>query len=238
MKIIAAPSPNFNDRPEGTAIDTLVLHYTGMQSAHEALVRMQNPDAQPGPVSAHYMIDEDGTIFALVEDEKRAWHAGVSFWRGRTGLNDGAIGIEIVNPGHEFGYRPFPDIQMEALAELARAILARHPAITPDRVLAHSDIAPTRKSDPGEKFDWRRLADQGIGLWPSPGAEDEEKARLWLAQNGQADLQQALTDWGYDPAAPASARACAFNRHFAGSAAQTLSLEAASMLANLTRSFL
>jgi N-acetylmuramoyl-L-alanine amidase len=156
------PSPNRGPRPPGTAIDTLVLHYTGMRSAAEALDRLCDPAAK---VSAHYAIGEDGTVWRLVPEALRAWHAGVSFWRGESNLNDRSIGIELVNPGHEFGYRPFPEPQMAALIALCRGILARHP-IPPGRVVGHSDIAPTRKQDPGELFDWKRLAAAGIGAWP------------------------------------------------------------------------
>ena len=142
-------------RPAGRRpVDMLVLHYTGMASAEAALDRLRDPAAK---VSAHYLIDEDGTVVAMVPELLRAWHAGVSWWQGRAGLNDVSIGIELVNPGHEWGYRPFPDAQMAALVELAQGIVARWP-IPAGRVVGHSDIAPTRKEDPGELFDWRRLA--------------------------------------------------------------------------------
>ena len=184
--IRARPSPNFGRRPAGTAIDTLVLHYTGMNTAAEALDRLCDPAAQ---VSAHYLIEEDGTVWRLVEEDMRAWHAGVSWWQGAANLNDRSIGIEIVNPGHEFGYRPFPAAQMAAVAALCRDILARRP-IPPARVLGHSDIAPMRKLDPGELFDWRGLAAQGIGLWPAmpgpaaapgPGADEDAAAATAIA---------------------------------------------------------
>jgi N-acetylmuramoyl-L-alanine amidase len=162
----AQPSPNHDARPPGCAIDTLILHYTGMPSAQAALVRLCDPAAR---VSAHYLIDEDGSVVALVPEPARAWHAGVSSWQGRTGLNDGSIGIELVNPGHEWGYRPFAEPQYHACIELCRGLLERWP-IPPERVLGHSDIAPERKQDPGELFDWRRLAAAGVGLWPEPGA--------------------------------------------------------------------
>lgn len=164
MNIIPRFSLNFNARPALEPISVLVLHYTGMRSADEALRRLCDPAAQ---VSAHYMVDEDGTAYQLVEEEMRAWHAGVSHWRGRDNINDVSIGIEIVNPGHEFGYRPFPPAQMEAIAALSRDILARHP-IPARNVVAHSDIAPTRKEDPGELFDWAWMAAQGVGMWPEP----------------------------------------------------------------------
>jgi N-acetylmuramoyl-L-alanine amidase len=142
----------------------LVLHYTGMKSADEALARMCEAAAK---VSAHYCIDEDGAITRLVPEDMRAWHAGISYWRGETDINARSIGIELVNPGHEFGYQPFPEVQITALTLLASAILRRHP-IPPRNVVGHSDIAPSRKRDPGELFDWQRLARVGIGLWPEP----------------------------------------------------------------------
>jgi N-acetylmuramoyl-L-alanine amidase len=155
-----------------------VLHYTGMRTAACALARLRDPEAQ---VSAHWLVDEDGALVALVPEGRRAWHAGISGWRGRHGLNGSSIGVEIVNPGHEWGYRPFPDAQVAALIRLCRGILRRWP-IPPDRVLAHSDIAPHRKEDPGELFPWRRLALAGIGIWPdgpgslTPGAPDPAQA--------------------------------------------------------------
>jgi N-acetylmuramoyl-L-alanine amidase len=159
-------SPNVDDRPPGCAVDTLILHYTGMPSAAAALDRLCDPGAK---VSAHYVIDEDGSIVQLVPEERRAWHAGVSNWQGRARLNDCSIGIELVNPGHEWGYRPFTEAQYDACIALCRAILTRWPIPT-NRVLAHSDVAPARKQDPGELFDWPRLAAAGIGLWPPQGA--------------------------------------------------------------------
>jgi N-acetylmuramoyl-L-alanine amidase len=164
-------SPNHDNRGDVIAgtprIDMLVLHYTGMQSAESALDRLCDPEAQ---VSAHYLIEEDGAIWRLVPEERRAWHAGVSYWLGENGLNAVSIGIEIVNPGHEWGYRPFPEPQMHAVEALCRDIIGRR-RIPAHRVVGHSDIAPTRKTDPGELFDWRRLARAGIGLWPEPAAE-------------------------------------------------------------------
>jgi len=165
MNIIQRPSPNFDTR-EGHSIDMLVLHYTGMQTAQGALDKLCNGNAER-KVSAHYMVDEDGTIYALVPEGMRAWHAGVSYWRGNNNINQRSIGIEIVNPGHEYGYRPFPSIQMDAVAELSKGIIRRH-AITARNVIGHSDIAPERKDDPGELFDWKFLAIEGIGLYPQP----------------------------------------------------------------------
>jgi N-acetylmuramoyl-L-alanine amidase len=166
LDIRERPSPNHDARADVVAgtprIDMLVLHYTGMQSGAAALDRLCDPEAR---VSSHYVVEEDGTIWRLVPEERRAWHAGVSYWLGETGLNTASIGIEIVNPGHEWGYCPFPEAQMAAVEALCRDIVARH-RIRPHRVVGHSDIAPTRKTDPGELFDWPRLARAGIGLWP------------------------------------------------------------------------
>lgn len=173
------PSPNRNARPAGARPELLVLHYTGMRSAREALERLCDPAAE---VSAHYLVDEDGSVAALVPEEERAWHAGRSWWRGRSGVNDVSVGIELVNPGHEWGYRPFPAPQMAALVGLARGIMARWemPAWA---VVGHSDVAPDRKEDPGELFDWRGLATEGIGIWPGGAGErepDEAEARRLL----------------------------------------------------------
>jgi N-acetylmuramoyl-L-alanine amidase len=152
------PSPNFNER--ALPISMVVLHYTGMRSADEALVRLCDGQAQ---VSAHYMIDEDGTVTALVPEEMRAWHAGRSYWRGITDVNSASIGIELVNPGHEFGYRPFPRAQMEALLPLLAEIVKRHD-IPRANVVGHSDVAPARKEDPGELFDWDLLSHHRLAL--------------------------------------------------------------------------
>jgi N-acetylmuramoyl-L-alanine amidase len=146
--IIECPSPNFDARPPGQAVDLLLLHYTGMASATAALARMCDESAK---VSAHYCIDEDGTRYRLVPEDECAWHAGLASWAGAQDINARAIGVELVNPGHEFGYRPFPEAQMASLIELARDILARHP-IPAGRVLGHSDVAPLRKGDPGERI--------------------------------------------------------------------------------------
>jgi N-acetylmuramoyl-L-alanine amidase len=171
-------------------VDLLVLHYTGMRTGAEALARLCDPAAT---VSAHYLVEEDGAVFRLVPEERRARHAGVSHWRGREGLNATSIGVEIVNPGHEWGYRPFPALQMGAVAELCLGILARHP-ILPRNVVAHSDIAPDRKQDPGELFDWEGLARLGIGLWPEPahGPIAEDTATLLGRIGYRTDLPEPL----------------------------------------------
>jgi N-acetylmuramoyl-L-alanine amidase len=174
------PSPNCDDRPGGAAsVDMLILHYTGMQSAREAIDRLRDPAAK---VSSHYVVDEDGMVFRLVPEHLRAYHAGLSYWRGRRALNDVSVGIEIVNPGHEWGYRPFPAAQMAAVETLCLEILSRH-AIPAAHVVGHSDVAPTRKQDPGELFPWQALAAAGIGLWPdadepTPPALDAARASL------------------------------------------------------------
>lgn len=170
-------SPNHDARPPGAEIDTLVLHYTGMPTAEGALARLCDPEAR---VSAHYVVEEDGTTWQLVADERRAWHAGASFWRGKTDINACSIGIEIVNPGHEWGYRPFPAAQMRALLTLCRAILARHP-IAQRNVVAHSDIAPERKQDPGELFAFSFLARHGVGIFPEAVANSGTGDALFSA---------------------------------------------------------
>ncbi|GAB3124976.1 N-acetylmuramoyl-L-alanine amidase [Novispirillum itersonii] len=179
--VTVMPSPNHGPRAAGAAVDLLVLHYTGMPDGSAALRRMCQAEAQ---VSAHYMVEEDGRIFQLVPEARRAWHAGVARWRGRADVNSHSIGIEIVNPGHEFGYRPFPAVQMQAVAALCRDILDRHPAILPGGVVAHADVAPARKEDPGELFDWPFLADQGVGLFPAPVAGAGGDAAALLRQIG------------------------------------------------------
>ncbi len=161
--MIQLPSPNHDARPPGQAVDILVLHYTAMADAAGALAILRNPDAK---VSAHYLIDEDGTIYQMVPEARRAWHAGVSHWAGASDINARSIGIELANPGPGPNARPFAEPLMQALEKLAHDILGRHP-IPPARVLGHSDVAPARKQDPGETFDWRRLAAAGIGLWPT-----------------------------------------------------------------------
>lgn len=200
MDIIERASPNANDRPTGTAVDMVILHYTGMKTGKAALDRLCDPDAK---VSAHYLIDEDGTTYRMVPEDRRAWHAGFSHWAGAVDINDRSIGIEIVNPGHEFGYRAFPEAQMAVVEELVAQIIERH-GISPARVVGHSDIAPTRKQDPGELFDWKRLADRDLSLWPAaPGnAIDPSKAR------------QYLSEIGYDPEAPLKDVVVAFQRRF------------------------
>jgi N-acetylmuramoyl-L-alanine amidase len=192
MNIIEAPSPNFDARTAPP--DILVLHYTGMRTGPEALDRLRDPEAK---VSSHYMVEEDGRIFRLVPEERRAWHAGVSYWKGERNINGVSIGVEIVNPGHEFGYRPFPDAQIAAVIALVGDIRSRW-MIPDDRIVGHADVAPARKEDPGELFPWKRLAEAGHGLWvdvpPAPGAAmrlGEESAAVFA-------LQAGFTRLGYD----------------------------------------
>ena len=158
-------SPNFGVRnpvPGRDGISMLVLHYTGMESCEAALTRLCQPGSE---VSAHLVVDEDGTVYRLVADDCRAWHAGVAFWRGITDINSVSIGIELVNPGHDYGYQAFPEAQIDALIGVARPLIERY-RIPQWGIVGHSDIAPGRKTDPGELFPWQRLADAGIGPWP------------------------------------------------------------------------
>ena len=168
LPIIEHLSPNFTERRGVAAPDMVVLHYTGMESAEAALARL----CDPGPeVSAHYLIAEDGRIWRLVAEEMRAWHAGVSSWDGERDVNSHSIGIELANPGHELGYPPFPEPQMATMEGLLARCLDRW-AILPERVVGHEHVAPGRKIDPGEKFDWPRLVRRGLAAWPiiDPGA--------------------------------------------------------------------
>lgn len=200
MQIIPSPSPNFNDRADGKEATILVMHYTDLASGKAALDWMCDPDKK---VSSHYMVDTDGSIYQLVDETKRAWHAGVSYWQGEMDLNSCSIGIEIQNTGHSLGYVPFPGIQMDAVRELSRDIIARN-HILPRDVLAHSDIAPMRKIDPGHLFPWHALAQDGVGFWPmesAPAAEMDEVLPI-------------LGDFGYDTTIPFEKLIKAFQRHF------------------------
>jgi N-acetylmuramoyl-L-alanine amidase len=183
--IIDTPSPNFDDRDAPVSI--LVLHYTGMRDAASAIQRLTDPEAK---VSAHYLVAEDGQILRMVDESKRAWHAGRSYWRGLTGLNSHSIGIEIVNPGHEFGYRPFADAQIDALIPLVADIVKRY-RITRGNVVGHSDIAPARKEDPGELFPWSKLAKLRLAL-PRP------TKNLMDPHWTDAGFLLALERFGYD----------------------------------------
>jgi N-acetylmuramoyl-L-alanine amidase len=205
LQIRDRASPNHARRDTTPRIDTLVLHYTGMPTAEAAMDRLCDPKAK---VSAHYLIEENGTIWRLVPEIRRAFHAGLSCWEGEHGLNAVSLGIEIANPGHEWGYRPFPETQMASVEILCRDLILRH-AIPAHRIVGHSDIAPERKIDPGELFDWPRLARAGVGIWPPANAP---------RPRGGTDRAQALADLagiGYcatqESQAPAIA---AFQRRF------------------------
>ena len=209
--VLERPSPNHQHRTEPARIDMLVLHYTGMKTAEEAIDRLCDPAAR---VSAHYVVDEDGTIWRLVPEPWRAFHAGRSCWAGESNLNDVSIGIEIVNPGHEWGYRPFPEEQMIAVERLCGALRSRLP-IPGHRVVGHSDIAPDRKADPGELFDWARLARAGVGIWPEPAAELGHRRGRGIGLVERAGALADLAAIGYCVTAGAeTAVVAAFQRRF------------------------
>jgi len=198
--MIETPSPNFDERTLPVSI--LVLHYTGMRDGAEAIEWLANPESK---VSAHYVVSEDGQIVRMVDESKRAWHAGRSWWRGVTDINSASIGIEIVNPGHEFGYRPFPEEQIDALVPLVSDIVGRY-GITRGNIVGHSDIAPARKRDPGELFPWARLARLRLAL-PRPTKN--------LMDPGWTDggFLLALERFGYD-VADRMAAIMAFQRRY------------------------
>jgi N-acetylmuramoyl-L-alanine amidase len=212
------PSVNCGQRLDDRLPDMILLHYTGMRDALEALQRLCSPDSK---VSSHYVVFEDGRITQCVPESERAWHAGVSYWAGETDINSCSIGIEIANPGHDFGYPDFPSRQIAAVIALCRGIIARR-GIRPERVLAHSDVAPSRKQDPGEKFPWRLLSDSGVGLWSPPAAIDRAEAALTIGDSSEAvqDLQSNLAAYGYGLAISGTYDAetrdvvTAFQRHF------------------------
>ena len=194
------PSPNFDAR--ALPVSMLVLHYTGMEDAASAIERLRDPDSK---VSAHYVVDEDGSVLRLVPEHHRAWHAGRSYWRGITDVNSASIGIEIVNPGHEFGYRPFPEAQMDAVVRLVADIKSRH-GIERANVVGHSDVAPARKQDPGELFDWARLAKHRLAMArPTRGLVDP----MW----SDGAFLLALERFGYD-VRDSGAAVTAFQRRF------------------------
>ncbi|MCI5048786.1 MAG: N-acetylmuramoyl-L-alanine amidase [Rickettsiales bacterium] len=194
MDIIQHPSENFDGRGDAP-IDHLVLHYTGMKTGAEALERLCDPAAE---VSSHYLVEEDGRIFQLVDEAERAWHAGIAFWDGKRAINAHSIGIEIVNPGHEFGYHAFPEEQMVSVIALCKDILSRHD-IAPRAVVGHSDVAFRRKQDPGELFDWKRLAEEGIGLWHGEPKAKLDFHELQLGSAGEVvrQLQEEMVFFGY-----------------------------------------
>lgn len=223
LKIVERPSPNHDARPPEVKVDVLVLHYTGMKTAEAALQRLCDPAAG---VSSHYTVDEDGTIYRHVPEDRRARHAGTSWWAGARDINSRSIGIEIVNPGHEWGYRAFPIEQIDAVIALSKDIVSRH-AIPAHNVVGHSDVAPERKEDPGELFPWHHLASAGIGLWPK-----ESKAVLPIS------FEKALRRYGYgirpDTEASLEQAIIAFQRHFRPSRLDgVLDAECESILAGL-----
>ncbi|MFO1033905.1 MAG: N-acetylmuramoyl-L-alanine amidase [Hyphomicrobiales bacterium] len=187
-------SPNVEPRASGAGVRYLILHYTGMSSAALAVDWLCRSESR---VSCHYLVDDAGKIFQMVNEELRAWHAGVSRWHGDTDLNSLSVGIEIQNTGHSMGYPDFGGGQMEAVAALSQDIVTRH-GILPRNVLAHSDIAPGRKIDPGEKFDWHFLFEKGVGHWVPP---EPVGAGVFLQQGDAGDgvtaLQGMLKMYGY-----------------------------------------
>jgi len=213
-------SPNHGERAPGKPVDMIILHYTGMDSGERALRWLCDPESG---VSSHYFVFEDGRICQLVDESRRAWHAGTSLWEGESDINSRSIGIEIANPGYEFGYQPFPDTQIAATIALCLDILARRP-VAPHHVLAHSDVAPLRKNDPGELFPWRRLSEAGVGLWvpPEPITISAPATTLRRGEHGEevAALRVGLARYGYglgpgdeyDVLTEAVVRA--FQRHF------------------------
>lgn len=211
------PSPNYGERKGVSSPDMIVLHYTGMSDAASAIVRLCTAGSE---VSAHYVVLEDGNIVQCVRESERAWHAGTSCWAGETHINSRSIGVEIVNRGHDLGYTDFPLRQIAAVIALCKGIMLRRD-IPKHRVLGHSDVAPSRKKDPGEKFPWRLLADSGVGLWVEP-APITHGPQIMLGASGDdvLDLQRALATFGYG--VPLSGQydaatmdvVAAFQRHF------------------------
>jgi N-acetylmuramoyl-L-alanine amidase len=212
------PSPNHGERRNGAAPDMIVLHYTGMPDDQAAIRQLCTPAAE---VSAHYVVLPDGCIIQLVAESRRAWHAGAASWAGATDINSCSIGIEIANPGHDHGYPDFPRRQIAAVTALCRSILTRH-QVPADRILAHSDIAPARKQDPGEKFPWKVLADSGVGLWVKPAPLDAAGSIFVLGETDPAieEAQRLLARFGYDVTATGYLDSttrdalAAFQRHF------------------------
>jgi N-acetylmuramoyl-L-alanine amidase len=189
VKFIDWPSPNFNDRVDGEKPSMLVIHFTGMRSTADVLERLCDTKHVP-PVSSHYLIDEAGNIYTLVDEEKRAWHAGVSYWHGNRDVNSSSIGIEISNRKHE-AYTPE---QLVSLTMLCQDIMARH-NIKPENVVGHSDVAPDRKQDPGYHFPWQKMAQNDVGIWPKPTLRDKFNAAA-VAKKPEK-LKKLFADAGY-----------------------------------------
>src|SRR4029077_16009919 len=214
-----APSPNFDARKDNRAPNMIVLHYTGMEGGETALQRLTTAQSK---VSAHYVVFEDGRIVQCVLEEWRAWHAGESSWAGETDINSSSIGIEIVNPGHEFGYPDFPLRQTAAVISLCRSIITRRGPISADRILAHSDVAPARKQDTGEKFPWGLLSESGVGHWVRAAPLDLEGGGINPSDPREAvpRPQRTLRSYGYGLTesgtydAPTQQVITAFQRHF------------------------
>jgi N-acetylmuramoyl-L-alanine amidase len=199
--IVDRPSPNQSER-NGQSVQFIVLHYTAMKTAEAAIERLCDPASQ---VSSHYVVDEAGVIYRLVPEDKKAWHAGVSHWDGKTDLNVSSVGIEIANPGNV----DFPRAQMDAVLALSLDIARRH-KVRPFYVVGHSDIAPDRKQDPGELFDWQYLAANKLGVWPSPTAQDYKTSASW----GDSQVSGALVRLGFRPGVDLTILLKAFQRHF------------------------
>ena len=201
-------SPNFEKRAGGVKPSMIIIHYTGMRTEQEALERLCDPDSR---VSSHYFVGEGGDVLQLVDDDKRAWHAGFASWEGVTDVNSNSIGIEIVNPGHEHGYRDFSNRQIQETIKICKKVMSKWP-IKQHKILGHSDIAPKRKEDPGELFPWRKLAVEGIGLWPKD-LESGSASAATLAADSKA-FQAMLLKYGYSGDAPYERLVGAFHRHF------------------------
>jgi len=215
LKITERPSPNHSERKAvngSTDVKLVILHYTGMPGVEQAVARLSDPSAE---VSAHYVVSDDGNIFQLVAEDRRAWHAGKSYWQGVRDINSISIGIEITNPGHEFGYRAFPHLQIDAVQDLVRGVMARH-ALNAADVIGHSDIAPGRKIDPGELFPWEHLARAGIGRWPMLSGTKHllstDQAMSLLSQIGYAT--PLSTELGADLLGKTTDVIEAFQRHY------------------------
>ena len=211
------PSPNFGDRNDGREPDMILLHYTGMPDVEGAIAQLCTAGTE---VSAHYVVLEDGRIVQCVPEAKRAWHAGVAFWDGEEDINSCSIGVEIVNRGHDWGYPDYPSRQIAALITLCRGIMLRR-NVPSHRVLAHSDVAPSRKKDPGEKFPWHSLANSGVGHWVQPASIMRGEAlKLGAISEEVAHLQRALAKYGYGVPisgkydGPTMEVVAAFQRHF------------------------
>lgn len=201
LTFVDRPSPNFNERG-GQSVQFLVIHYTAMATAEDAIKRLSDPAAA---VSAHYVVDNDGTIYRLVSEDKRAWHAGVSFWDGHSNLNASSVGIEIANDG----VSPYPEAQMKAVIALSNDIASRH-KLRAFYVVGHSDIAPDRKDDPGALFDWKRFAETKLGVWPAPTKDDYTRSKSWTDKQ----VLQNLIRLGYASGPTLDVLVTAFQRHY------------------------